>query len=112
MAELEKVRESIKERNCGGSRWGGGNEKNKKVRRIKRRAFVDPIRTDIDVADMSAANSEANFSSDDELMDELQSAVFQEAKPVTVSKSPISPVFPVSTTAAMASDLLVQSLTR
>jgi len=73
---------------------GDEQEGGHRVRRIKRRAFVDPIRTDIDVADMSAANSEANFSSDDELMDELQSAVFQEAKPVTVSKSPISPVFP------------------
>ena len=63
-------------------------------KRTKRRALIEPIRTDLDVADVSAANSEANFSSDDDLMDELQSAVFQEAKPISVSKSPISPVFP------------------
>lgn len=64
------------------------------TKRMKRRALVEPIRTDLDVTDISAANSEANFSSDDELMEELQSAVFQEAKPISVSKSPISPVFP------------------
>jgi len=64
------------------------------LKRKKRRGLVEPIRTDLEVTDRSGANSEANFSSDDELMDELQSAVFQEAKPISVSKSPISPVFP------------------
>lgn len=63
-------------------------------KRMKRRALVEPIRTDIELTDKSAANSDANFSSDDELMEELQSAVFQEAKPISVSKSPMSPVFP------------------
>ena len=63
-------------------------------KRKRRRALVEPIRTDIDIPHGSSANSEANFSSDDEFMDELQSAVFQEAKPISVSKSPISPVFP------------------
>lgn len=63
-------------------------------KRRKRRAFVEPIRTDLEVTYISAANSDANFSSDDELMEELQSAVVQEAKPISVSKSPISPVFP------------------
>lgn len=63
-------------------------------KRKRRRGLVEPIRTDIDFSNRSGANSEANFSSDDELMDELQSAVFQEAKPISVSKSPISPVFP------------------
>jgi hypothetical protein len=63
-------------------------------KRKRRRGLVEPIRTDIDILDRSGANSEANFSSDDELMDELQSAVFQEAQPISVSKSPISPVFP------------------
>ena len=63
-------------------------------KRRKREGHVDPIRTDFDATDISAANSVANFSSDDELMEELQSAVFQEAKPMSVAKSPISPVFP------------------
>lgn len=60
----------------------------------KRRGLVEPIRTDLDPTSRSGGNSESNFSSDDDLMDELQSAVFQEAKPISVSKSPISPVFP------------------
>lgn len=63
-------------------------------KRKKRRGLVEPIRTDLDPTSRSGGNSEANFSSDDDLMDELQSAVFQEAKPISVSKSPISPVFP------------------
>ncbi|KAH8765821.1 hypothetical protein BGZ57DRAFT_767568 [Hyaloscypha finlandica] len=72
----------------------GDDENGNVAKRKRRRGLVEPIRTDIDPADRSGANSEANFSSDDELMDELQSAVFQEAKPISVSKSPISPVFP------------------
>jgi hypothetical protein len=70
------------------------DERGQALKRKKRRGLVEPIRTDLNVTDRSAANSEANFSSDDDLMDELQSAVFQEAKPISVSKSPISPVFP------------------
>ncbi|KAH7342578.1 hypothetical protein BKA65DRAFT_478451 [Rhexocercosporidium sp. MPI-PUGE-AT-0058] len=63
-------------------------------KRQRRKALVEPIRTDIDVVGRSRANSEANFSSDDDLMDELSSAVVQEAQPISVSKSPVSPVFP------------------
>jgi hypothetical protein len=63
-------------------------------KRMRRRALVEPIRTDIELTDRSAANSDAHFSSDDDLMDELQSAVIQDAQPISVSKSPISPVFP------------------
>jgi hypothetical protein len=60
--------------------------------RKKRRGLVEPIRTDIS-ADRSEPNSETDLLSDDDLMDELQSATVQEAKPISVSKSPISPVF-------------------
>lgn len=63
-------------------------------RRMKRAGLIEPIRTDLEVTDMSHAGSEANFSSDDDLMEELQSAVVQEAKPVSVSKTPMSPEFP------------------
>jgi hypothetical protein len=59
--------------------------------RKKRRGLVEPIRTDIS-ADRSGHNSETDLLSDDDLMDELQSATVQEAKPISVSKSPISPV--------------------
>ncbi|TGO80019.1 hypothetical protein BELL_0017g00340 [Botrytis elliptica] len=55
---------------------------------------IEPIRTSFD---RSGPNSENNFSSDDELMDELQSAVIQDAKPMSVGKSPISPLFPQPT---------------
>lgn len=63
-------------------------------KRKKRAGLVEPIRTDLDVTDRSHAGSEANFSSDDDLMDELQSAVVQEAKPISVSKSPMTSHFP------------------
>ena len=41
----------------------------------------------------SADQSEEHFLSDDSFMEELKSATVQEAKPVSVSKSPIKPVF-------------------
>lgn len=63
-------------------------------RKKKRHGHIDPIRTDLDYSDRSAANSDAHLSSDDELMDELHLAVVQEAKPMSVSKSPINSVFP------------------
>ncbi|KUJ21867.1 uncharacterized protein LY89DRAFT_681244 [Mollisia scopiformis] len=63
-------------------------------KRQKRKGIVEPIRTDLDLTDRSGANSDAHFSDDDDLMDELSSAVVEEAKPISVSKSPISPVFP------------------
>jgi hypothetical protein len=56
-------------------------------RRSRRKGAIEPIRTDLDA-------SEANLSDDEDLMYELQSAAVQEATPVTVSKSPISPLFP------------------
>ncbi|CAG8950222.1 hypothetical protein HYFRA_00008460 [Hymenoscyphus fraxineus] len=60
----------------------------------KRGTLVEPIRTDIELTDKS--NSDANLSSDEDFMNELQSAVVQEAKPISVSKSPVSPMFPAS----------------
>ena len=56
--------------------------------REKRRALVEPIRIDL-----SAENSDAEYLSDDSFMEELQSAKFEQAKPVSVSKSPITPSF-------------------
>jgi hypothetical protein len=52
----------------------------------KRRAQLDPIQ-------ISAENSEAEYLSDDSFMEELQSATVHEAKPMSVSKSPITPYF-------------------
>ncbi|TAQ89596.1 hypothetical protein B7494_g2061 [Chlorociboria aeruginascens] len=66
------------------------NERSSNWRR-KPKDVVEPIRTDLE-KDKSAANSDANFSSDDELLDELQSAVLQDALPISVSKSSMSPM--------------------
>jgi len=63
-------------------------------RRSKRRANVEPIRTDLD-PDKDRFQAESDLSDDDELMEELQSATLQQAKPMTVSKSPIAPAFPI-----------------
>ncbi|ERS98041.1 hypothetical protein HMPREF1624_04819 [Sporothrix schenckii ATCC 58251] len=65
------------------------------TKRARRRALVDPIQTNLGGGlENDGARSDANLSDDDELMEELQSATFQQAKPMTVSKSPITPVFP------------------
>lgn len=58
---------------------------------VRRRGLVDPIRTV-----SNADHSEENFLADDSFMEELQSATVEEAKPVSVSRSPISPVIPMS----------------
>lgn len=63
--------------------------KNSNGPRKKRRIVMEPIRTDI-----STENSDDNLLSDDSLMDELNSATVQEAKPVSVGKSPMAPGFP------------------
>jgi hypothetical protein len=52
----------------------------------KRRVMLDPLQ-------VSADNSEAEYLSDDSFMEELQSATVHEAKPMSVSKSPIRPWF-------------------
>ena len=57
--------------------------------RARRRGWVDPIRTL-----SSPEDSDDNFLSDDSFLEELKSATVQEAKPISVSKSPITPVFP------------------
>ncbi|KAF2489690.1 hypothetical protein BU16DRAFT_163038 [Lophium mytilinum] len=58
--------------------------------RQKRRALVEPIRIDLTTADAS----DTEYLSDDSFMEELQSAKFEQAQPISVSKSPISPLFP------------------
>ncbi|EON96190.1 putative gpi-anchored cell surface glyco protein [Phaeoacremonium minimum UCRPA7] len=57
-------------------------------KRSKRRALVEPIKTNLELPER-----DNGLSDDDDLMDELQDAVVEEAKPIAVSKSPISPVF-------------------
>jgi len=68
------------------------------TQRSRRRAMVEPIVTYLDVpgvpGDKEASKSETSLSDDEELMEEIQTATVHEAKPITVSKSPITPVFP------------------
>ncbi|KAF2087997.1 hypothetical protein K490DRAFT_65277 [Saccharata proteae CBS 121410] len=56
----------------------------------KSRGTTDQIRIDI----ASADTSDAEYLSDDSFMEELKSAKVEQAKPMSVSKSPIMPIFP------------------
>ncbi|OJD29756.1 gpi-anchored cell surface glycoprotein [Diplodia corticola] len=57
----------------------------------KRRVPVDPIRVE---PDAESSDDDFDYLSDDSLMEELQSATVEEAKPMSVSKSPIMSIFP------------------
>ncbi|TDZ19031.1 hypothetical protein Cob_v008283 [Colletotrichum orbiculare MAFF 240422] len=61
--------------------------------RSKRQALVDPIRTDMKEPEKG---DDAHLSDDEDLLDELHFATVEQAHPITVSKSPITPVFPIS----------------
>ncbi|KAK1727559.1 uncharacterized protein BDZ83DRAFT_572251 [Colletotrichum acutatum] len=60
----------------------------------KRRSLIEPIRTDLEVPEKRADD---NISDDEDLLDELHSATVEQAQHITVSKSPITPVFPSPT---------------
>lgn len=55
---------------------------------------VEPIRTDLELPDTERFQVDPDISDDEDLMEELQSATFQQARPMTFSKSPVAPVFP------------------
>lgn len=76
------------------STFSAGSDGIPGTERLKRKGLVEPIRTDVPATGHSRTNSETQFLSDEEFMDELSSAVVQEAKPISVSKSPASSVFP------------------
>ncbi|WYZ39800.1 hypothetical protein EsH8_IV_000141 [Colletotrichum jinshuiense] len=61
----------------------------------KRKALVDPIRTDLDAPEKRAGANVDNY--DDDLLDELHSATVEQAQHITVSKSPVTSVFPSPT---------------
>lgn len=61
----------------------------------KRRGLVEPLTIDIMPSPpIPTPMSEQNYLSDEEFYEELQSATFQEAKPIIMSRSPASPFFP------------------
>ena len=57
-------------------------------RRVRRQGLVNPMQRV-----SSSDHLEEHFLSDESFMEELKSATLQEAKPISVSKSPIKPVF-------------------
>lgn len=64
-------------------------------KRPRQKAAVEPIHTDLPVK--GAVKIETSDPLDDDaLMEELRTATVQEAKPIPYSKSPITPVFPSS----------------
>ncbi|KAI8627369.1 hypothetical protein F5Y19DRAFT_465858 [Xylariaceae sp. FL1651] len=68
----------------------GASNENAQLKTRPEIAAVEPIRTDLPVK----GTPPSEFSDpldDDALMDELQTATVQEAKPISVSKSPITP---------------------
>ncbi|KAL8712093.1 MAG: hypothetical protein Q9220_003527 [cf. Caloplaca sp. 1 TL-2023] len=70
-------------------------------RRIRRHGLISPIKRV-----SSPDYSDDQFLSDDSFMEELTSATVQEAKPISVSKSPIMPVFPRSVSDSKSSEEL------
>ncbi|KAK3379714.1 hypothetical protein B0T24DRAFT_522928 [Lasiosphaeria ovina] len=64
------------------------------TRRSKRALALEPIRTDFDALEKDKRHSEISLFDDDGLMEELQSATVQQAKPIMVSKSPMIPISP------------------
>lgn len=55
----------------------------------KRRGFVEPLHIDVG----PGAPEDQDYWSDDDFMAELQSATLQQAKPISVAKSPAAPFF-------------------
>lgn len=61
----------------------------------KTRKLPGPIRTDLGAPDHDKRRSVISITDNDGFMDELQSATVQQATPVAVAKSPISPFFSI-----------------
>lgn len=70
-------------------------------RRTRRHGLISPMKRV-----SSPDYSDEQFLSDDSFMEELQCATVQEAKPISVSKSPIMPVFPRSVSESKSTDEL------
>lgn len=60
----------------------------------KRGVVIQPIGINLDLAEQYKRQSMVSLIDDDDLLEELRSATLQEAKPITVSKSPITPMSP------------------
>ncbi|CAJ2506242.1 Uu.00g003720.m01.CDS01 [Anthostomella pinea] len=60
----------------------------------RRKTGIEPIRTDFTAKSTPHSEYSDPLLDDDALMEELQSATVQQARPMPLSKSPITPVFP------------------
>ena len=69
-------------------------------RRVRRQGVIDPMQRV-----SSSDHLEEHFLSDESFMEELKSATLQEAKPISVSKSPIKPVFSRSESEKSVADM-------
>jgi hypothetical protein len=68
----------------------------------QKRKLPDPIQTDLHAPDNDKRRSAITIADNDGFMDELQSATVQQATPIMVSKSPMSPFFSVDQTSTRA----------
>jgi hypothetical protein len=66
-------------------------EASEQVPKTRRKGLVEPLQIEVRI---QRHTSEYRFLADDKFMDELQTATFEQATPVALSKSPASPFFP------------------
>lgn len=72
----------------------------KSAKRKTKTAPVEPIKTDSTPKQTPQSEISDPLLDDEALMDELQTATFEEARPVMVSKSPMTPAFPTHVSAS------------
>jgi hypothetical protein len=78
--------------------------------KTRRRGLVEPLQVQVRLA---RHTSEHKFLADDDFMDELQTATFEQATPIAMSKSPASPFFPPrrpSTRSAKSSNSVITAV--
>ncbi|KAG5662780.1 hypothetical protein KAF25_005198 [Fusarium avenaceum] len=72
------------------------DEEHSDAKQEKRKTSIEPIKTDF-------SEDKGHLSDEEDYMEELHSATLHEAKPMTVAKSPVTPVFPSPTKGDRAS---------
>ena len=78
--------------------------------KMRRRGLLEPLQIQVR---LERHTSEHKFLADDDFMDELQTATFEQATPIAISKSPASAVFPPrrpSTRSAKSSNSIVTAV--
>jgi len=78
--------------------------------KMRRRGLLEPLQIQVR---LERHTSEHKFLADDDFMDELQTATFEQATPIAMSKSPASPFFPPrrpSTRSAKSSNSIVTAV--